>query len=246
LFGSVIAVAFQIAFHAEIYINDVFLFSKNHFWHQHIKTIQKVQIALNFSKKKNLKFDETQVQTQCQMFSIWPFIVHPFWEEIVQRTYFSNNWWQYFSSISKIFPTNLYKYWICLEQKHLRIQFLPPFISSQPFVSHGILGLHYNKWCRWRYWLLFKSHEKNQSKMMDPIQRNSSLFSSRAYLATISSNSIAASIPVNSISRRTIYNSHLWKSNSRKPCIIKLKVRIQEKTPESLVWNIKFWWGWIR
>jgi len=29
-----------------------FLFFKNHFWHQHIKTIQKVQTALNFSKKK--------------------------------------------------------------------------------------------------------------------------------------------------------------------------------------------------
>jgi hypothetical protein len=31
LFGSVIAVAFQIAFRAKIYVNDVFLFFKNHF-----------------------------------------------------------------------------------------------------------------------------------------------------------------------------------------------------------------------
>jgi len=31
LFGSVVAVAFQIAFRAEINANDVFLFFKNHF-----------------------------------------------------------------------------------------------------------------------------------------------------------------------------------------------------------------------
>jgi hypothetical protein len=52
VFGSVVAVAFQIGFYAEIHANDVFLFFKNYFWHQHIKTIQKVQTALNFSKKK--------------------------------------------------------------------------------------------------------------------------------------------------------------------------------------------------
>jgi hypothetical protein len=62
-------VAFQIAFRAEIHANDVFLFFKNYFWHQHIKTIQKVQPALNFCKKKNSKFDETQLQTQCQTVS---------------------------------------------------------------------------------------------------------------------------------------------------------------------------------
>jgi hypothetical protein len=55
----VVVVAFQIAFHAEIYVNDVFLFLKNHFWHQYIKTIQKVQTALNFSKKNKLKFGQT-------------------------------------------------------------------------------------------------------------------------------------------------------------------------------------------
>jgi len=55
VFGSVVAGAFQIAFCAEIHANDVFLFFKNHFWHQHIKTIQKVQTALNFSKKKKKK-----------------------------------------------------------------------------------------------------------------------------------------------------------------------------------------------
>jgi hypothetical protein len=56
----VVVVAFQIAFHTEIYVNDVFLFFKNHFWYQYIKTIQKVQTALNFSKKKKkLKFGQT-------------------------------------------------------------------------------------------------------------------------------------------------------------------------------------------
>jgi hypothetical protein len=51
----VVAVAFQIAFRAEIHANDIFSFFKNHFWHQHIKTIQKVQIALNFCKKKKIQ-----------------------------------------------------------------------------------------------------------------------------------------------------------------------------------------------
>jgi len=31
VFGSVVVVAFQIAFRAEIYINDIFLFFKNYF-----------------------------------------------------------------------------------------------------------------------------------------------------------------------------------------------------------------------
>ena len=64
MFGSVVVVAFQIAFRAEIHANDVFSFFKNYFWHQHIKTIQKIQTALNFNKKKNLKFGQTQVQPQ--------------------------------------------------------------------------------------------------------------------------------------------------------------------------------------
>jgi len=55
VFGSVVAVTFQIAFRVEIHANDVFSFFKNHFWHQHIKTIQKVQTALNFSNKKNFQ-----------------------------------------------------------------------------------------------------------------------------------------------------------------------------------------------
>ena len=32
-----------------------FLFFKNYFWYQHVKTIQKVQTAFNFSKKKKIE-----------------------------------------------------------------------------------------------------------------------------------------------------------------------------------------------
>jgi hypothetical protein len=39
VFGSVVVVAFQSAFHSEKYINNVFLFFKNYFWDQHIKII---------------------------------------------------------------------------------------------------------------------------------------------------------------------------------------------------------------
>jgi hypothetical protein len=35
-----------------MHANDVFLFFKNHFWHQHIKTIQNIQTILNLVKKK--------------------------------------------------------------------------------------------------------------------------------------------------------------------------------------------------
>jgi len=48
----VVTGAFQITFRAKIHVNDVFLFFKNYFWYQHIKTIQNIQIILNFSKKK--------------------------------------------------------------------------------------------------------------------------------------------------------------------------------------------------
>jgi len=46
-------VFFQIIFCAKIHVNDIFLFFKNYFWHQHIKTIQNIQTILNFSKKKS-------------------------------------------------------------------------------------------------------------------------------------------------------------------------------------------------
>jgi len=64
VFGIVVEVAFQIAFRAEMHSNDVFLFFKNYFWHQHIKTIQKVQTALNFSKKKKFKIWWKAVKTR--------------------------------------------------------------------------------------------------------------------------------------------------------------------------------------
>jgi hypothetical protein len=53
MFGGVVAVAFQITFRVKMYANDVFLFFKNHFLYQHIKTIQNI---LNFSKIKKLNF----------------------------------------------------------------------------------------------------------------------------------------------------------------------------------------------
>jgi hypothetical protein len=43
-----------------MHANDIFLFFKNYFWYQHIKTIQDIQIILNFSKKK-LNFLEREV-----------------------------------------------------------------------------------------------------------------------------------------------------------------------------------------
>jgi len=39
MFDSVVAVTFQIVFRAKIHVNDIFLFFKNHFQHQHIKII---------------------------------------------------------------------------------------------------------------------------------------------------------------------------------------------------------------
>jgi len=52
LFASVFMGAFQITFRIKMYVNDVFSFLKNYFWHQHIKTVQNIQTILNFSKKK--------------------------------------------------------------------------------------------------------------------------------------------------------------------------------------------------
>ena len=52
MFENVVAVVFQIAFPVEKHVNNIFLFFKNYFLYQHIKTIQKIQTALNFNKKK--------------------------------------------------------------------------------------------------------------------------------------------------------------------------------------------------
>jgi hypothetical protein len=55
VFGRVVVVAFQSAFHSEKCANNIFLFFKNHFWDQHIKMIWKHQKHIT-SKKKNFKF----------------------------------------------------------------------------------------------------------------------------------------------------------------------------------------------
>jgi len=66
VFGSVVASAFQIIFRAKMHVNDIFLFFKNYFWYQHIKTIQNIQTILNFNKKKILIFLGTQPQPYSQ------------------------------------------------------------------------------------------------------------------------------------------------------------------------------------
>ena len=63
LFDSVVAVAFQITFRVEMHANNIFLFFKNYFWHQHIKTIQIIQNILNFNQKK-LNFLGTKPRSQ--------------------------------------------------------------------------------------------------------------------------------------------------------------------------------------
>jgi len=60
MFGNVVMIAFQITFRTEIHGDDVFLFFKNYFWYQHIKTIQNIQ---NFSKKKIEIFRKTVCTT---------------------------------------------------------------------------------------------------------------------------------------------------------------------------------------
>jgi hypothetical protein len=52
----VITGAFQITFRAKMHANNIFLFFKNYFWHQHIKTIQNISFIFNFNKKKFQNF----------------------------------------------------------------------------------------------------------------------------------------------------------------------------------------------
>jgi hypothetical protein len=64
VFGSVVAVTFQITFRAEIHVNDFFYFLKIIF---DISTSKRSKKYKPHSiLKKNLKFNETQLQTQCQ------------------------------------------------------------------------------------------------------------------------------------------------------------------------------------
>ena len=62
VFGSVFAVAFQIAFCAEIHANDFFHFLKITFDISTSKRFKKYKPHSILAKKK-LKFDETQLQT---------------------------------------------------------------------------------------------------------------------------------------------------------------------------------------
>jgi len=66
VFGIVVTVAFQIAFHVEIHVNDFFYFLKIIFDISTSKRSKKYKPHLILAKKKNSKFDETQLQTQCQ------------------------------------------------------------------------------------------------------------------------------------------------------------------------------------
>jgi len=66
VFGSVVAVAFQIAFRAEIHVNDFFYFLKIIFDISTSKRSKRYKPHSILTIKKNSKFDETQLQTQCQ------------------------------------------------------------------------------------------------------------------------------------------------------------------------------------
>jgi len=65
VFGSVVTVDFQIAFRAEIHANDFFYFLKIIFNISTSKRFKKYKPHSIFAKK-NLKFDETQVETHSQ------------------------------------------------------------------------------------------------------------------------------------------------------------------------------------
>jgi hypothetical protein len=69
MFVSVVAVVFQITFRVEMHVNDFFYFLKNYFWHQHIRTIQNIQIILNFNKNKILNFLGTRFAPRSQTVS---------------------------------------------------------------------------------------------------------------------------------------------------------------------------------
>jgi hypothetical protein len=50
MFENVVVVVFKSVFLAEMHQNDIFLFFKNYFWDQRIKTIQNIPKKLIFSK----------------------------------------------------------------------------------------------------------------------------------------------------------------------------------------------------
>jgi hypothetical protein len=65
VFGSVVSVAFQIAFRAEIHANDFFYILKIIFDISTSKQFKKYKSHSILTKKNNSKFDKTQLQTQC-------------------------------------------------------------------------------------------------------------------------------------------------------------------------------------
>jgi len=65
VFDSVVAVAFQIVFRVEIHANNIFYFLKIIFDISTSKRSKKYK-PHSILKKKKSKFDETQLQTQCQ------------------------------------------------------------------------------------------------------------------------------------------------------------------------------------
>jgi hypothetical protein len=82
LIDRVVVSDFQIIFRVKIHINDVFLFFKNYFWHQYIKTIQNIQIILNFNNKKKFKIFRNAAAAAFPNIAL----VHPqFAEELEQR-----------------------------------------------------------------------------------------------------------------------------------------------------------------
>ena len=66
VFGSVVVVTFQIAFRAEIHVNNFFYFLKIIFDISTSKRSKKYKPHSILAKKKKLKFDEKQVQPQNQ------------------------------------------------------------------------------------------------------------------------------------------------------------------------------------
>jgi hypothetical protein len=69
VFGSVVAVTFQIAFRAEIHANDFFYFLKIIFNISTSKRSKKYKPHSILAKKKKKKFNETQVKTHSQTVS---------------------------------------------------------------------------------------------------------------------------------------------------------------------------------
>jgi hypothetical protein len=68
-----------------MHANNFFFIFKNYFWHQHIKTIQNIQIIFNFNKKKISNFLGTQPQPRSlgvminllQNFMLWLILTGP-------------------------------------------------------------------------------------------------------------------------------------------------------------------------